>query len=89
MGNGFAYDTAGFERQLRQCQHFASAKVGSAACESAVGSGAATTYLSAVPNFSIKLGNLIKDECDPLYYMRCYATYFNPMPIQKPNYRLL
>jgi len=40
--NGFAYDTAGFERQHRQCQHFASAKVGSAACESAVGSGAAT-----------------------------------------------
>ncbi len=41
-GNGFAYDTAGLERQLRL-------SVGSAACESAVGSGAATTYVSAVP----------------------------------------
>tara|TARA_R100000935_G_scaffold57076_3_gene90209 strand:- start:1317 stop:1496 length:180 start_codon:yes stop_codon:yes gene_type:complete len=51
VGNGFAYDTAGLERQLRQCQHFASAKVGSAACESAVGSGAATPDLSAVTIF--------------------------------------
>jgi len=52
LPNGFAYDTAGFGRQASAVptklrQHLWEAP----ACESAVGSGAATTYVSAVPNF--------------------------------------
>ncbi len=57
VGNGFAYDTAGLERLHRLALE-------APACESAVGSGAASTYFSALPNFSIKLGNLILAKCD-------------------------
>tara|TARA_R100000501_G_scaffold17865_2_gene34377 strand:- start:1247 stop:1441 length:195 start_codon:yes stop_codon:yes gene_type:complete len=52
FANGFAYDTAGLERQLRQCQqNCVSGLWEASACESAVGSGAATPDLSAVTIF--------------------------------------
>ncbi len=57
--NGFAYDTAGFERQLRQCQHFASAKEGSAACESAVGQWRRHYVIIRVTNLQLFVENPI------------------------------
>ncbi len=47
MGNGFAYDTAGLERQLWRANILRQQKWEAPACESAVGSGAATPDLSA------------------------------------------
>jgi len=47
VGNGFAYDTAGFKRQHRRANILREQKWEAPACESAVGSGAASPYLSA------------------------------------------
>jgi len=46
-----AYDTAGFCGSFGSANILRQRKWEASACESAVGSGAATTYLSAVPNF--------------------------------------
>jgi len=70
--NGFAYDTAGLGRQLRQCQHFASAKVGSVSVRISRGQWRRHYVFIRCTKFSINLGNLMLAECDPLYYMRCW-----------------
>jgi len=62
--NGFAYDTAGFERQLRQCQHFASAKVGSVSVRISRGQWRRHYVFIRCTNFFINVGNLIEAECD-------------------------